>query len=316
LKLITNLASYHDLPRYRDNADLKQFYRGLGLDGIELYGASDDAGIIAPDDAIGAHLRYFHDWLGLWRGDMRDVLAEHGTNEMVEHIFGGPTRDALIETIKSNIEAATAYSPEYAVFHVSNVTLEQCLTRKSKYADEEVIDGAIELINSVFTEGDYDFALLLENLWWTGLTMAKPELTMRLLDGVKYKNKGIMLDIGHLLNTNTALRTIDEGVDYINRVLDSYEDLGFIRGVHLHQSLSGEYAEQVMKNPLKVEGDYFERSMALQEHVSKIDTHKPFASKKIGAILERIKPDYLVLELISSSREEHAQYIREQMAYL
>jgi sugar phosphate isomerase/epimerase len=306
-------TSYHDLPRYRNNQDLKQFYREHHLDGLELMeGGMDEAGIITADDTIGIHLKYFHDWIGLWRGDMRAVLDEHGTMEMVEQVFGGLTRDALIESYRKNLRFARNYSPEYVVFHVSNVSLDQCVTRTARYTDEEVIEAVIELINSVFT-GDDDFMLLFENLWWTGLTMTRPEITVRLLEGIRYKKKGVMLDIGHLLNTNTSLRSIDEGIDYINKILDTYADLGFIKGIHLHQSLSGEYAEDVMRNPVHAAGTYIEKAIALQNHILKLDNHKPFTSKRIGAVLERISPDYVVLEFITANREEHSRYIREQL---
>jgi sugar phosphate isomerase/epimerase len=310
-------TSFHDLERFRDNRDLKQFYSGHGLDGIELYeGGKDEAGLFAADDAIGVHLRYFHDWLALWRGDTGAVLSEYGTQEMVELIFGGFSRDAMIETMRKNLDFARRYAPEYAVFHVSNVTIDQCVTRKAPYADEEVIEAAIEVLNTLFRGSNDTFMLLLENLWWTGLKMDKPELTRRLLDGVECPRKGIMLDLGHLLHTNTALRTLDEGVDYIHNILDLYDDLGFIRGIHLNQTLSGEYAERIMRNPIKVEGSYYDKVMALQYHVYEIDNHKPFLSKRIGTILDRIRPEYLVLEFISSSREELSRFITEQQAFL
>jgi sugar phosphate isomerase/epimerase len=318
LKLIINMTtSIHDLERYRDNQDLKQFYRRHGIDGIELYeGGRDETGLFAPDDTIGVHLRYFHDWVGLWRGDTRTVLEEYGTQEMAEMIFGGFSRDAMLETMRKNLEFARRYSPEYVVFHVSNVTIDQCITRKARYTDEEVVEAAIETLNALFSGSNDDFILLPENLWWSGLKMDKPELTRRLLDGLERPRKGIMLDLGHLLHTNTALRSLDEGVDYIHRILDLYDDLSFIKGVHLHQTLSGEYAERIMRNPLKVEGSYYDKVMALQYHVYEIDNHKPFLSKRIGSVLNRINPEYLVLEFISSSREEHSRFIAEQMEFL
>jgi hypothetical protein len=56
--------------------------------------------------------------------------------------------------------------------------------------------------------------------------------------------------------------------------------------------------------------------MALQYHVYEIDNHKPFLSKRLGSILDRISPDYLVLEFISSSREELSRFITEQQEFL
>lgn len=48
-----------------------------------------------------------------------------------------------------------------------------------------------------------------------------------------------MLDIGHLLHTNTALRTEEDAVKYLREVLGRYEDLSIILGVHYHQTLEG-----------------------------------------------------------------------------
>jgi hypothetical protein len=56
--------------------------------------------------------------------------------------------------------------------------------------------------------------------------------------------------------------------------------------------------------------------MALQYHVYEIDNHKPFLSKRLGTILDRIRPDYLVLEFISSDREELSRFITEQRKFL
>ena len=63
--------------------------------------------------------------------------------------------------------------------------------------------------------------------------------TGTLLEQVKYPRKGIMLDIGHLLHTNTALRTEEDAVKYLREVLGRYEDLSIILGVHYHQTLEG-----------------------------------------------------------------------------
>ena len=57
---------------------------------------------------------------------------------------------------------------------------------------------------------DYTFDFLMENLWWPGLTMTRPEMTKRLLSQVHYQKKGIMLDTGHLMHMNLELKTQDE----------------------------------------------------------------------------------------------------------
>jgi hypothetical protein len=318
MKLLTNMTtSFHDLPRYEDHADLEGFYKGFGLDGLELMGfGADERGIIHRDDVVGIHLMYLHDWVGFWNNNMSYMLAEYGSEEMIKTIIGGLRPQDLVASYRQNLDFARSYFPEYVVFHVSNETLGQAVTGKTPWKDEEVIEAVIELCNEIFDDRVDSFALLFENLWWTGLTMTRPELTRRLLEGVRYKNKGVMLDVGHLLNTNTKLRSPEEGCDYIESVLDLYGDTSFIKGVHLHMSLSGEYVERIRANPFAPEGNYYERILALQSHIAQIDTHKPFTTRRINGFLNRIKPEYLVLELITGDRDEHARYIREQLGYL
>lgn len=65
---------------------------------------------------------------------------------------------------------------------------------------------------------------------------------------LKTKNVGIMLDTGHLMNTNMYLTDELAGIAYICQVLDKLGDLKhLIKGVHLSCSLSGEYQQQFAK---------------------------------------------------------------------
>jgi endogenous inhibitor of DNA gyrase (YacG/DUF329 family) len=146
--------------------------------------------------------------------------------------------------------------------------------------------------------------------------MTEPELTRKLLESVAYPRTGVMLDVGHLLNLNTALRSLDEGVDYIHSVLDLYGDLSFIKGIHLQQSLSGEYAENLMAHPPTMTGSYEERFSAAVPHLFNIDNHRPFCSERINEIIERVAPEYLVFEQMSSDRDDHKRNLRTQMKYL
>jgi hypothetical protein len=125
-----------------------------------------------------------------------------------------------------------------------------------------------------------------------------------------------MFDTGHLLHTNTALRTLDEGLSYIHGVLDRYDDISFIRGMHLHQSLTGGYVESILKNPFPVAEDYFERFGDIHQHIYRIDRHEPFLHPGVNDLIHRINPQYLVLEQISRNREEHEEGLRRQMEYL
>ena len=316
-KIINFTTSEFDTGRYSDNADLKAFYGELGFDGLEVtrYGDNKD-GIVRSDDIISIHMRYFTSWMDLWTGNEQRLLSEFGDYGTIQQAFGGTTREALTNAFIDNLDAPPDASPEYLVFHVSECLLADSMLRQYHYDSGEVIDATIELVDSFSDAIQGSPALLFENLWYSGLDMLEPSLTYRLLEEVKYSNAGIMFDIGHLLHTNTALRTIDEGVDYIHKTLDLYDDLSFIRGVHLHQSLSGEYAEEQKRAWTPDTGSYGDRKLAVIPHIYKIDTHQPFASERVNELIERIQPEYLVLEQMSADRFEHVRKLKEQLRFL
>ena len=64
-------------------------------------------------------------------------------------------------------------NPEYLVFHVSDCSMIESMRREYHYTDEQVADAVIELLNSLEIHGQP--WLLLENLWYPGLTMLRPE---------------------------------------------------------------------------------------------------------------------------------------------
>ena len=318
MKMIMNFTtSIYDTERYADNADLKSFYRELGFDGLELMRVGiDEKGIVKADDVIGIHIRYLTAWMDLWTGDTQRLLSEFGDYETVKQVYGGTTREVVTKMYIDNLNALPAATPEYLVLHVSECLLAEAMLRRYHYNCEAVINATIECVNSFSGTIQNSPVLLFENLWYSGLDMLKPDLTYKLLEKVQYPYTGVMLDIGHLLNTNTSLRTIDEGVDYIHKVLDMYGDLSFIRGIHLHQSLSGAYSEELMRTWVSPEGNYNERRYVVIPHIFKIDTHQPFASNRVNELIGRIKPKYLVIEQMSSDRFEHGRNLKEQLRYL
>lgn len=319
MKKIMNITTYvEDLDRFADRGDLVEFYRGHGLDGLEILESGEDVrGVIHREDVLGVHLKYYSAWMDLWTGNRERLLEEFGSLEVCRQVYGGDTREALVRAYEKNVAFAAAVEPEYMVFHVSECTMAESMYRKYHYTDEEVADAAAELINAFAPKISGGPWLLLENLWYSGMTMERPEIVRRLMDKVEHPKVGVMLDIGHLLHTNMEIRTIDEGVDYIHRILDRYEDLSFIKGVHLHQSVSGAYAKTCQKEWRRAEGDYWTQMWEIMGHIFRIDTHKPFQSPRVWELLDRLTGlEYLVLEQISSGREEHDRQLREQMAVL
>lgn len=324
MKKLTNITTHEsDTGRYKNNKGLKAFCQNFGLDGLEIMEVgSDEKGIIHKEDVVGFHLMHYPCWYCFWSDDRETLKEEFGreensgwtyeTEEEIRKNFGGTDRSAIIEAFRKNIDFAKHYEPEYVVFHVTDVLCCEAMSRKFRYTDEEIVDGAAELLNELFTE-DFGFELLLENLWWPGLTMTRPEITSRLLEKVHYPRIGIMLDVGHLLHTNIALRTEAEAAAYLREVLDRYEDTSIIHGVHFHQTLEGAFVEEVKKHPRKPTGSYIEKCCEIMDYVYRLDHHNPFLNREAAAIIKKLDPAYLVFEFITESREQQEEWLGKQM---
>lgn len=306
-----------DLNRYTDREDFLSVL-AKGFDGIELNFYQEDKRSIVPQEKIlGLHMSYFPDWLDFWRGDKTALIREYGSLEECYRQFGGSDRSALLDRFRRDLNNAKRFGVEYVVFHVSDAHLEETFTFDYEHSDEEVIDAVCEIINEICEELDGSVAFLMENLWQPGLTFTRPDMTKRLLDGVHYSNKGIMLDTGHLMHTNFDLHSEEEALAYINRMLDEHGDLcRWIRGVHLHQSLTGAYCRQVQSSPPQLPDTYLERQWAMFRHAFAVDQHLPFTCGGVKELVERISPEYLTFEFITENRRQHDEYLDRQLAIL
>ena len=313
MKIQFNLTtSSEDLDRFSCREELLDLMEGF--DGVELMQFEDDVrGIIPKERVTGLHMSYFPYWLDFWNGDLEAVRRELDSLETAHQIYGGSGRSAILNRFRKDLADAHRWGAEYVVFHVSDATIAESFLLKYHHTDEEVIDGTIELLNELFAEEDGSIALLVENLWQPGLSFTRPEMTKRLMDGIRYPNKGIMLDTGHLLHTNLKLRSQEEGLSYINALLDAHGDLcRHIRGMHLNQSLTGEYMEQCMLNPPDLSAPYAERYGHMFMHAFAVDKHFPFTCNGVDRLVARIAPEYLTFEFITSDSIQHREYLDAQ----
>lgn len=315
---LMNITGYSDdVERYESARDLEASLRSCGLDGVELLDSGEpDLPIFRPERVYGVHLPCYSTWMPLWTEDRERLIAEFGSEESYRAFYGGDTRQALVDSLGRSLALAGRWRPEYLVLHLSECSMADSMLRHHSYSDEAVTDAMIDLVNQALDQMPGTPWLLFENLWYDGLTMERPEIVERLLAGVRYPKTGIMLDLGHLMHTNLDLRSPEEAVDYFHEILDRYDDLSVIRGVHLHQSLSGDFYRQLVKTWQPTEGDYYQRMGEVMGNIFQIDTHRPFLSPRIGEILQRIAPDYLTIELISRNRQEHETMLHQQRQVL
>ena len=291
-------TSYDDVCRFFSADDLTSFYKSHGCDGLEVmpldnYDPADLEHPIPPEECSlirssmvrGVHCCCLGDWMD-------------------------KDREELIRHYRKDLDYAKWMGAEYVVFHVVQVNDEEGFTYVMQHEDREVLTAAASFINELLEGQDYDFWFLMENLWWPGLNFLSPEDTRYLLERVHYEKKGFMLDTGHFLHTNLDLKTQEEGVDYLNQMLDAHGDLvSYIKGIHLQQSLTGDYVKEWLSTRHELPEDPAERFCKVYEHIFKIDKHEPFTAEGVPAMVQRIQPLYVTYEYITRSREELGKYL-------
>lgn len=317
MKLLFNFSDYpDDLDRYANQGALLAQMRGF--DGLELTAHLDTLPPLIPEKAVtGVHLGYFPCWLDRYLGNEEAIRREFGSPETAERYYGGKGSEALVRFYRKELDRAERLEAEYVVWHVSDCTVEESFTLRYHHTDGEVINAAAELINAVFTDADENTLLLLENLWQPGLTMLDEEIGLRLLGLIRHKNTGIMLDTGHLLHLEPSLKTEGEAVRFIRRTLDNCPRLcPYIKGIHLNQSLTGEYLKSAWKLAPREDAPWEEKIRVMFPHAFSADRHQPFSTPLVRSLFELVSPKYVVFEFMSGSREEHRKMLETQLSAL
>ena len=309
-KIMNLTTSSYDMERYKDKADVRTFYKSMGYDGVELMRVEPERNdFVDCSDVIGVHFRYFSAWLDFYKGDKDRVLSEFFDMRAACGTYGGDDPQSIVRALSNELEFAKTMHVKYVVFHVSDIGLRESVENRCKHKDKEVIDAAIEIINSALRAGQYEFDFLMENLWWPGLSFLDASMTARLLDGINYTKKGFMMDTGHLLHTNRSLKTQEEGCTYILQRLREHGDMvKYIRGMHLHQTLSGLYVEEHLKHIPEKCSNYNDQLSQTYQHIFKVDAHQPFTSPSVRKIVDLIKPEYCTYEFITTNRAQIAQF--------
>ena len=306
------------LAEYGGWQNLRQSLDALGIDGIEGIWGGEPVPPEMPCGMLqGYHLTFTPDWLDFYRWDTAALCRKFGSLENARAFYGGGP-EALLEMYRADLRRALELGARYMVFHVSDVSIEEGYTFRWFHNDEVVIDAAEDLINALLNGVAPTFDFLVENQWWPGFTFTEPEKTARLLDAIAYPRKGILLDTGHLMNCFPDLQTEAEGAGRIMAMLDRHGDLcRYILGVHLHQSLSGDYVRTHTGTvPDGLPEAYVERFSFNYAHIQKIDQHRPWTDTAIGDVLQRIAPRYLTHELSAPAGEAHLAAVKRQVKTL
>lgn len=313
-KMINITTVDEDVNRYQSADDLEQFINRFGCGALEvMLIAGTDLKRIPKRLIMGVHLNFLATWLDFWLGDKVELTDEYGSLEAAYAYYGGNDRKVLLEGLRRDLAYAEENQAEYVVFHVSEINTRELLNTTYHYSDAQVIEAACDVINQAMAGREYSFEFLVENLWWPGFTMTNTQMTKKLLDGIDYQKKGIMFDTGHLIHTNLDIKTQPEAVEYILDVLNqNAEFIDNIRGIHLNQSITGDYVKEMMASERSFPDDYTQRMAEVYPYIFRIDRHLPFTDPGVKKIIEKAAPEYLVFEFITESRSVHERYLQEQ----
>ena len=293
--------------------DMQYFSEKYGFDGFELIKFFDEDNSPLKKYIKGYYMRFFPSWMELYLEDFNSLYAELKDKKYFKSLCGGHSKKELIEYYKRELKIAKELEVEYVVFHACNVKVTEAMTYDFKYSDKEVLDAVISIINEIFEDGEYDFKLLFENLWWSGLRLTNKEEIEYLLNGVKYKNVGFILDTGHMINNNRDIKNSKEGIEYIKKNIENIgEYKKLVYGMHLNYSLSGEYVKKSIKENKEKNLSIEEIMENVYQHVGAIDYHDPFEDKEIIKVINSLPIKYLVFELIGNTREELEDKIQRQ----
>lgn len=331
LELI-NLSTWPEQLEYfrSRQGGLAGFLREFDLDGVELI----QAGPIEIPSYLkpyirGWHLPFWPDWLDFYCGNTDTLAFSFPDEECLSYYYGSTDPRELARIWARELSQAEALGAEYAVIHVANCTNRESFSYSFAAGDREVAEGFVLLLNEALANLKGSsfrgrLKILLENLWWPGMTLLDPQIVRYLLENISYPRLGLVLDSSHLMNTNPSLTSQREAAAYILKVIDGLGPLASrIEAVHLNSSLSGSYVMDTKRRDEKGREPFsppenlwdFQNVFAkVSRHVSRIDPHLPFFDPSIRDILKKIRPAYLVHELIQAEPGASLESLGRQTA--
>lgn len=274
---------------------LGEYVASMKLDGIEQLIYDNNMILKYKESTIGVHLKYWSYWIDFWWNNQQRLDYIFESNEEKKHYYKAQNIYEWIEYIKKNITLALNLKPQYLVWHVSEANVQEIFTYNFYYNDRQVLLATSEVFNEVAKIIPDNVLILFENLWWPGLRLNSMENVVYFFEKLKHNNVGIMLDTGHLMNTNINLTSELEASIFIKDIVNNLGSFAsLIKGVHLNCSLSGQYQKKFIEQQFKF--CEFDKHR-LWEHITKIDKHEIFQTKAPSFLIDYIQPQYVVHEL-------------------
>lgn len=314
-----------DLNRFENGwKGLEEYIESKKLDGVELLIGYDFPDKEIPKEIVkSVHLPFWVSWLDVWRkgdGAAKSYFPEI-SSENLKFCCGGSNKKDMIATQKQIWEYASLFNPAHAVLHAAHVELEHAFTRDFTYKNVEVLASFADMLNMTaheFSNGEPPVTLAIENLWWPGLDFLFPAEVDDFAGRLNFSNWNFLLDTGHLMNTNIALRCEDEAIDFVlDRVSRLSKDVqDRIKSLHLNCSLSGDYQIKQVQKGLPENWsnlNFSDKYSSARNHVLKIDQHLPFQTSRVKEIVSQIQPNIVIHEFITKNMDEFSEKLKVQM---
>ncbi|ANZ60471.1 hypothetical protein AYR62_12310 [Secundilactobacillus paracollinoides] len=306
---------------------LRDFYTQYNCQGVEgILVGNDVSPKIKPDMVQGLHLSFYPTWMPLWENNHDALMTEFGSEDAWTQFYQAKDKEGLIDVYGQQLTKAHELGVKYVVYHVGDTTLDELYHFDALHTDpakqQRILDDTIDFVNTLYDRYhdvmDYDF--LFENLTIGGMDLLDTDFPTTLLDAVKVPNVGIVLDTGHLTNTNLELTTQKEASDYILHVLsNNAEILPYIKGMHINCSVktrAGYFAEVAKDLPFNKDASYLDQFAQVYDRIGKIDMHLPFEDPAIQQVVDCVQPDFIVNELAHRTHAEWGERIGAQMSAL
>ncbi len=294
--------------------DVGGFLRSIGCDGLELFTLYDDVPTCYLPYSPSVHLPYAVDWYRGWSGN---VDAERYSRGDLTYITFGVDREEIVSNICKMIEKAEQVHPAYGVLHAGSTDLEQVFHRHYVSDDRKVLMAFAEMVNTVasnYKGGEPPIRLAFENLWWSGLRLREPWEHKLLEDRLEFDNWCFCLDTGHLMNGLPDAVDESSAIEGALKVMDGYNKdmIDRIMVMHLHYSASAAYRHSFEEREISWDEGFEGIMKSSYEHVGNIDQHRPFTSKRCNELVDRIHPDYVTHEMLSSNGHNLIEDFKKQ----
>lgn len=298
------------LPGLENVGQLNGFLQEKNLTGVEMIVWDNDLDSSAfKEQTVGVHLKYWPTWLPIYEGSQGTSWKGFRDKNLPENFCAVDSFSEWLEQIKANVRAALRLEPEYLVWHVADCTVPECFSFQFQHSNMDVLRATVDIVPEIFAEVPGNVKILFENLWWPGLNLLHNKETEWFFDSLADRNVGLMLDTGHLLNTDYTATCEQECIRVLlKRVREMGELKQVIKGMHLNLSVSAAYRRSCWGQS---RNSYTPEEIG--RHIGAIDQHRGFCEPALAEFIELVQPEYVNNELLFSNREELSLLLTKQL---